>query len=70
MSYITIDDSKCKSCYLCIDVCPKNLIKKSTQTGKTGECIVEFSDSNNQCIACKQCAMVCPDIAITNVYKE
>ncbi len=70
MSYIEIDTSKCKSCYLCIDACPKKLIKKSNKIGKTGEAVVEFSDDNNACLACKQCAMVCPDIAIVNVYKE
>jgi 2-oxoglutarate ferredoxin oxidoreductase subunit delta len=70
MSYITIDETKCKSCYLCIDVCPKKLIRKSQKTGKTGEFTVEFYDRNNECLACTQCAMVCPDIAIVNVNKE
>ena len=70
MSYITIDNSKCKSCYLCMEVCPKKLIKKSSNVGITGQNIVEFCDENNECLACKQCALVCPDIAIVNVYKE
>ena len=70
MSYIEIDTSKCKSCYLCIDVCPKKLIKKSDTIGKTGEAVVEFMDNKNECLACKQCAMVCPDLAIVNIYKE
>lgn len=70
MSYITIDKNKCKSCYLCIDVCPKKLIKKSNETGKTGEYIVEFDNKSNECLGCAQCAMVCPDIAITEVYKQ
>lgn len=69
MSYITIDDSKCKSCYLCVDVCPKKLLKPGKTVGKAGQYIVEFQN-NNECIACKQCAMVCPDAAITGVYKE
>ena len=70
MSYITIDESKCKSCYLCIFACPKKVIKKSQKIGKTGENIVEFFDENNECIACKSCAMICPDIAIVDVVKE
>ena len=70
MSYIKIDKNKCKSCYLCIDVCPKKLIKKSEETGKSGEQIVEFSDDNSQCIGCAQCALVCPDVAIVEVNKE
>ena len=67
--HIVIDSTKCKSCYLCVDVCPKNLIKKSNTIGKTGNYIVEFDDNNGECIGCTQCAIVCPDIAITEVYK-
>ena len=69
MSHIKIDNSKCKSCYLCMDVCPKKLIKKSETIGKTGNCVVEFDDKNSQCIGCAQCAMVCPDMAIVEVYR-
>ena len=70
MSHITINKNKCKSCYLCIDVCPKGLIKVGNTIGKTGERIVEFDDKNNACLACAQCAMICPDIAIEEVVKE
>lgn len=70
MSYIELDKSKCKSCYLCIDACPKKLIKKSSSTGSSGEYVVEFQDENRECIGCAMCAMVCPDIAITGVYKD
>ena len=70
MSHIRINANKCKSCYLCVDVCPHNLIQKSNTIGKTGEPIVEFNDTENKCIACAQCAMVCPDIAIEEVIKE
>ena len=69
MSHIKIDSTKCKSCYLCVDACPKNLIKKSNVIGKTGEAIVEFKDDNNECVGCAQCALVCPDIAIVEVYR-
>ena len=70
MSYIKLNKNKCKSCYLCIDVCPKGLIKKSNEIGKTGEFIVEFDDKENQCLGCSQCAIMCPEIAITEVHKE
>ena len=36
----------------------------------TGEKIVEFQDNEKKCIACAQCALVCPDIAIEEVIKE
>jgi 2-oxoglutarate ferredoxin oxidoreductase subunit delta len=69
MSHIVIDNSKCKSCYLCVDVCPKKLIKPNGETGKTGQPTALFED-NGECIACAQCAMVCPDLAIVKVVKE
>ena len=69
MPHIKIDSNKCKSCYLCVDVCPKKTICKSKTIGKTGEPIVEFKNDNNECIGCAQCALVCPDIAITEVYR-
>ena len=69
MSYIEIDKSKCKSCYLCIEACPKKLIVKGQDMGKTGQYTVEFEDKKNNCLGCAKCAMVCPDIAITKVVK-
>ncbi len=69
MAHIVIDENKCKSCYLCVDACPKKMIKKSEKIGKTGEFIVEFDAEKNECIGCAQCALVCPDIAIVEVYK-
>lgn len=70
MSYIKIDKDKCKSCYLCMDVCPYKLIKKSNNIGTTGEYTVEFSDSEKKCLGCAQCAIVCPEIAIIEVNRE
>ncbi len=70
MSHIIIDNKKCKSCYLCVDVCPKKLIKPEGEIGKTGQNTVRFEDNNKQCLACAQCAFVCPDLAIKSVVKE
>ena len=70
MSLIKVNNSRCKSCYLCTDVCPHGLIKKSEIIGSTGEQIVEFKDDENKCRACAQCALVCPDVAIVEVVRE
>ncbi len=70
MSCITIDKSKCKSCYLCIDACPRHLIKKGNTTGAGGDLIVEFKDDNSSCLGCGICATVCPDLAIVKVVKD
>ncbi|MFI3300571.1 MAG: 4Fe-4S binding protein [Candidatus Gastranaerophilales bacterium] len=69
MSYIVIDENKCKACYLCIKECPKQLIKISENSNALGANVVEFSDKNNECLGCAMCAMRCPDLAITEVYK-
>ena len=69
MSRIVIDENKCKSCYLCIKECPKNLIKISEKTNKLGDRVVEFCDPNHECLGCAMCAIRCPDLAITEVYK-
>ena len=68
MSLIKINNSRCKSCYLCVTTCPKNLIKKSNKTNRLGDFLVEFQDKNNECIGCTMCAKRCPDMAI-EVYK-
>lgn len=70
MSYIKIDKNKCKACYLCVETCPKKLIKKGTETNKLGSFLVEFDDKNNECIGCAMCATRCPDLAITEVTKS
>ncbi len=69
MSRIVIDDARCKACYLCINECPKNLIKISNSTNKLGDRIVEFSDPEGKCLGCAMCATRCPDMAIKEVYK-
>ena len=69
MAHIVIDGTKCKSCYLCIEACPKKIIKVSNIVGKTGSNIVEFFDDAHLCIGCGFCAMTCPDLAITEVHK-
>lgn len=68
MGKVVIDETKCKSCYLCINACPKHVLSIGEKIGKTGNFLVKI-DKENECIGCKSCAMVCPDLAITEVYK-
>ena len=69
MGLIKINNSRCKSCYLCVSTCPKKLIKKSDKTNRLGDYLVEFDDKNNSCVACAMCAKRCPDLAI-EVFKN
>lgn len=55
MGRIVIDNSRCKSCYICTMTCPKGLIKKSDKTNRLGDYMVEFDDkmesvSGVQCV--------------------
>ena len=53
MGLIKIDNSRCKSCYLCVNTCPKGLIKKTDKTNRLGDYLVEFDDKNNECYLLK-----------------
>ena len=63
MAKITIDQDKCKGCFLCIKFCPRGLIKKSKKINKQGVNFVEF-DMEGECLGCLQCAVICPDCCI------
>ena len=70
MGKVVIDETKCKSCYLCVNACPKQVLCIGKKIGKTGNYLVETDkEKENECIGCKSCAFVCPDLAITEVYK-
>ena len=69
---ISIDREYCKGCYLCISFCPKNIIVISESLNQQGYYpaeIRENEDSDKKCVACANCAIICPDIAI-EVYRE
>lgn len=70
MSYIVINKEKCKACYLCLEECPKKLLKVSKETNSLGNHVVEFNDPHHECLGCAMCATRCPDLAITEVYKD
>jgi len=67
MAKIIIDKERCKGCLLCINACPKGLIKKSSQLNKRGLNYAEFKESD-ECAGCAMCAVICPDCCI-EVYK-
>lgn len=69
MAHIIVDENRCKSCFICINSCPKGLIKKSSKTSKLGDYLIEFDDPNNECLGCAMCALRCPDMAIVEVHR-
>lgn len=66
--YIEIDGELCKGCQLCIPECPENVIGLGENFNSKGWRYAE-PFRNSDCIGCKKCAVVCPDVAI-KVWKE
>ncbi|MGC9323558.1 MAG: 4Fe-4S dicluster domain-containing protein [Desulfomonilia bacterium] len=64
---ITIDQNLCKSCELCITVCPDEAIRISEGLNHRGFHPAEYIKET--CRACTLCAVMCPEIAI-EVYRE
>jgi len=66
---IIIDENYCKGCDICIEVCPKDVYKKSDKLNKKG--IYPPNPVNkNECTSCQLCILQCPDQAITLEIKE
>ena len=65
MSKVTFDTDICKGCGLCVEACPKKILKiAKDKINQKGHSPVEMTDQE-KCIACAFCATVCPDVVIT-----
>ena len=64
MNKVMIQEDKCKGCGLCVSVCPKKILKISSQRlNAKGFRPAEVIDIQ-KCIACAFCAAICPDVVI------
>ncbi|MFA5479816.1 MAG: 4Fe-4S dicluster domain-containing protein [Candidatus Muiribacteriota bacterium] len=68
MSKVKIAEINCKECGLCVEACPKKILRISDRLNAKGYRVVECID-DNQCVGCAACAKVCPDIVIS-IYKD
>ncbi|MEN6446290.1 MAG: 4Fe-4S binding protein [Syntrophaceae bacterium] len=59
---ITIDQGLCKSCELCLSVCPEDAIRIAGALNQKGYHPAEFFKET--CRGCSLCAVMCPEIAI------
>ncbi len=66
MPRIEIIEDRCKSCGLCIDVCPKDCIELGTTVNALG---VNPAVYGSGCVGCGNCALICPDVCI-EVFKD
>lgn len=64
---VKINTAICKSCELCISVCPKKILALSkTAINAKGYHPAEIVDQE-ACIGCANCATICPD-SVISVY--
>ena len=68
MFSIKIDKEKCKSCKLCVDICPGHVFRASKEFNRMGYHYIE-TDGSASCTGCKRCVTLCPDAAI-EIYLE
>jgi len=64
MAKIKIDESLCKGCALCVNVCPKKILQISAdKINHKGYAPAEVT-RKDECTSCTFCALICPDVAI------
>ena len=64
MAKLTFKTDYCKGCGLCVDVCPKDVLRLAPdKINKKGHHPVEAAKPD-QCVSCGSCAIMCPDSII------
>ena len=66
MNKVTFDTDSCRGCSLCVEFCPKKIIKQDTQSlNVKGFNPMWIPDGDREkCIACAICAKMCPHSVI------
>ncbi len=65
---IVIDEDICKGCGLCVDACPREILKIDEEKRNAGGYHPVTITLQDECISCALCAEICPDVVI-EVYK-
>ena len=63
VAHIQINQKWCKGCYICLEICPKQVFEKSKEVSQKGFNPVAILHAE-KCTHCLQCEMLCPDLAI------
>jgi 2-oxoglutarate ferredoxin oxidoreductase subunit delta len=57
--------ARCKGCNLCIELCPREVLRVSSNTNEKGYYLPEIIPGmESECVHCEFCTMVCPEFAI------
>ncbi len=68
MAKVVVLSEYCKSCGLCIGVCPRKVLAIGDKPNSKGYYVVVAADPD-KCIGCGLCGTVCPDLAL-EIYKD
>ncbi len=60
---VYIDKEKCKGCGYCVEYCPREVLKMSTELNPKGY-LLAMVDDETKCLACGFCEVICPEFAI------
>ena len=63
MPKVVVLQDYCKSCGLCVNICPKKILAIGDKANQKGYYSVVVTDEE-KCISCAMCATVCPDLAL------
>ena len=63
MTRIEINSVWCKGCYICVSVCPRDVLDID-RTAWTGSVHPVYVRQIGRCTACRNCEVFCPDLAI------
>ena len=66
---INIIAGRCKGCGFCVEFCPKQVLRQSTEINSKGYHIACVGDKG-ECTGCSICDMICPDFAISVVSDQ
>lgn len=67
MIHWSIQAEYCKGCGLCVDACPKQILRIDPDTiNQKGHSPAQITNAS-RCTGCGFCALMCPDCAITIV---
>lgn len=60
---VYVDPEMCKSCRLCVNLCPKHVFTLSVHVNKKG---YNYAQPTNldACVSCGMCEKLCPDLAV------
>ncbi|MHA1822049.1 MAG: 4Fe-4S dicluster domain-containing protein [Promethearchaeota archaeon] len=60
---LELDINLCKGCGYCIDECPKGVLDFDDEPSPKGYYLCKIVHPED-CIACKRCELICPEMAI------